>query len=84
MKQNGRISVRLDNDLIKELDEFCVYHTYWTRSHVIVRLIERFLHDTSRSTQFQLIKYDNQGNPRREIRFVEMPEHNNVTYQKPE
>lgn len=84
MKLDGRISVRLDAELIKELDEFCFYHSYWTRSHVIARLIERFLHYSSRNSQFQLINYDVQGNPRREIRFVEVPEHKNITYQKPE
>lgn len=84
MKTNGRISVRLDAELIKELDEFCVYHSYWTRSHVVVRLIERFLHNSSRNTQFSLIKYDDKNNLNKEIRFVEVPEHKDVTYQKPE
>lgn len=84
MKLDGRISVRLDNELIKELDEFCQYHSYWTRSHVIARLIERFLHYSSRNTQFQIINYDVKGNLRKEIRVIEVSEHKDVNYQKPE
>lgn len=51
------ISVRLDNDLIKKLDEAVQNHTYWSRSDIIRNILIAALDEMSAKDLYNMIRY---------------------------
>ena len=51
------ISVRLDEDLIKQLDEVAQKHTYWKRSDIIRNLLIAVLAEMSAGDIYNMIRY---------------------------
>lgn len=51
------ISVRLDNDLIKKLDEVAQKHTYWRRSDIIRNILIAVLAEMSAKDLYNMIRY---------------------------
>lgn len=51
------ISVRLDEDLIKQLDEVAQKHTYWRRSDIIRNLLIAVLAEMSAGDIYNMIRY---------------------------
>lgn len=51
------ISVRMDDDLIKKLDEAVKHHTYWSRSDIIRNILTAVLAEMSASDIYNMIRY---------------------------
>ena len=51
------ISVRMDDDLIKKLDEVAQKHTYWSRSDIIRNILIAVLAEMSGSAIYNMIRY---------------------------
>lgn len=51
------ISVRLDEDLIKQLDEVAQKHTYWRRSDIIRNILIAVLAEMSAGDIYNMIRY---------------------------
>lgn len=51
------ISVRLDEDLIKQLDEVAQKHTYWRRSDIIRNILIAVLAEMSPGDIYNMIRY---------------------------
>lgn len=54
MKQKKLISVRIDTDILKVLDEYAKYGRYWSRSALINNILESVIERTD-SHDFKLI-----------------------------
>lgn len=51
------ISVRLDEDLIRQLDEVAQKHTYWRRSDIIRNILIAVLAEMSAGDIYNMIRY---------------------------
>lgn len=51
------ISVRMDDDLIKKLDEVAEKHTYWRRSDIIRNILIAVLAEMSAGDIYNMIRY---------------------------
>lgn len=51
------VSVRMDDDLIKKLDEVAQKHTYWKRSDIIRNILTAVLAEMSASDIYNMIRY---------------------------
>ena len=51
------VSVRMDDDLIKKLDEVAQKHTYWKRSDIIRNILIAVLAEMSGSAIYNMIRY---------------------------
>ena len=51
------ISVRLDEDLLKKLDEATQRHIYWSRSDIIRNLLIAALNEMSAGDLYNMIRY---------------------------
>lgn len=51
------ISVRLDDDLIKKLDEVAQKHTYWKRSDIIRNILFAAISEMSGGDIYNMIRY---------------------------
>lgn len=51
------ISVRMDDDLIKKLDEVAQKHTYWKRSDIIRNILIAVLAEMSAADLYNMIRY---------------------------
>lgn len=51
------ISVRLDEDLIRKLDEIAQKHTYWKRSDIIRNILIAVLAEMSAGDIYNMIRY---------------------------
>lgn len=51
------ISVRLDEELIKKLDEVALKHTYWSRSDIIRNILIAVLAEMSAGDIYNMIRY---------------------------
>lgn len=51
------ISVRLDEDLIRQLDEVAQKHTYWSRSDIIRNILIAVLAEMSAGDIYNMIRY---------------------------
>lgn len=51
------ISVRLDEDLLKKLDEAAQRHIYWSRSDIIRNLLIAALNEMSAGDLYNMIRY---------------------------
>lgn len=51
------ISVRLDEDLIKQLDEVAQKHTYWKRSDIIRNILIAVFAEMSAGDIYNMIRY---------------------------
>ena len=51
------ISVRMDDDLIKKLDEVAQKHTYWKRSDIIRNVLIAVLAEMSAGDIYNMIRY---------------------------
>lgn len=51
------ISVRLDEDLIRKLDEIAQRHTYWKRSDIIRNILIAVLAEMSAGDIYNMIRY---------------------------
>ena len=51
------VSVRMDDDLIKKLDEVAQKHTYWKRSDIIRNLLIAVLAEMSAGDIYNMIRY---------------------------
>lgn len=51
------VSVRMDDDLIKKLDEAVQKHTYWKRSDIIRNILTAVLAEMSASDLYNMIRY---------------------------
>lgn len=46
MKKKKLISVRIDTDILKKLDQYVAYERYWSRSAVINNILEAVIERT--------------------------------------
>ena len=51
------ISVRLDEDLLKKLDEAAQRHIYWSRSDIIRNILIAALNEMSAGDLYNMIRY---------------------------
>lgn len=51
------ISVRMDDDLIKKLDEVAQKHTYWKRSDIIRNVLIAVFAEMSAADLYNMIRY---------------------------
>ena len=51
------VSVRMDDDVIKKLDEVAQKHTYWKRSDIIRNLLIAVLAEMSAGDIYNMIRY---------------------------
>ena len=51
------VSVRMDDDLIKKLDEVAQKHTYWKRSDIIRNVLIAVLAEMSAGDIYNMIRY---------------------------
>lgn len=51
------ISVRLDDDMIKKLDELAHHYTYWKRSDIIRNILFAALREMSAGDIYNMIRY---------------------------
>lgn len=51
------ISVRLDEDLLKKLDEVAQRHIYWRRSDIIRNILIAALNEMSEKDLYNMIRY---------------------------
>ena len=51
------VSVRMDDDLIKKLDEVAQKHTYWKRSDIIRNILIAVLAEMSAADLYNMIRY---------------------------
>lgn len=51
------VSVRMDDDLIKKLDEVAQKHTYWKRSDIIRNLLIAVLAEMSAGDIYNMVRY---------------------------
>lgn len=51
------ISVRLDEDLLKKLDEVAQRHIYWRRSDIIRNILIAALNEMSAADLYNMIRY---------------------------
>ena len=51
------VSVRMDDDVIKKLDEIAQKHTYWRRSDIIRNILIAVLAEMSAGDIYNMIRY---------------------------
>ena len=51
------VSVRMDDDLIRKLDEVAEKHTYWKRSDIIRNILTAVLAEMSGGAIYNMIRY---------------------------
>lgn len=57
------VSLRMDKELLTELDCFTKTHYYWNRSFIICTVIWAFFRMTSAATRYAIMRQSFQKNP---------------------
>ncbi len=57
MKESKKlISARIDPETLKKIEEFCARHRYWTRNHVIDKILYAVFKDFDEKDIYEMVR----------------------------